>query len=135
MSCTPAQRRYNGRALVLSAIYAGALLTSVGFFRHYPSAAQPSAYLFAAMPALPIVGMVVVLARYLIEERDEYLRMLRIRQALIATGLTLGIVTVWGFVEDAGLAPHVPAFYVAVLWFAGFATGAFVNKLIERDMA
>ena len=76
-----------------------------------------------------------MLARYLIEERDEYLRMLRIRQALIATGITLSIATVWGFVEDAGLAPHVPSYHVAVLWFAGFGIGACVNKMLERRAA
>ncbi len=82
------------------------------------------------MPALPIIGIFGVLGRYLIAERDEYLRMLVARQALIATALTLSLATVWGFVEDAGLARHVPAFYAAVLWFGGLGVGGCVNKLV-----
>ena len=135
MSSSPAQRRYTRSILLLSAAYALILFGVVGFFRNHPGIADTSAYLIAALPALPIVGIVAVIGRYLIEERDEYLRMLRVRQALVATAITLGIVTVWGFVEDAGLAPHVPAFYVAVLWFAGFGIGACVNKAVERGAA
>lgn len=135
MFSTPAVRRYTRSILLLSVAYALILFGTVGFFRNHPGIADPSAYLIAALPALPIVGMVAVIGRYLVEEKDEYLRMLMARQALLATGLTLAIATVWGFVEDAGLAPHVPAFYVAVLWFAGFGVGACVNRAIERRAA
>ena len=132
---TPAMRRYTRSILLLSVAYALILFGTVNFFRNHPGIADLSAYLIAALPALPIVGMVAVIGRYLVEESDEYLRMLMGRQALIATGITLAVATVWGFVEDAGLAPHVPAYHTAVLWFAGFGIGALVNKLIERRAA
>ncbi len=135
MSSTPAQRRYSRSVLLLSAAYAVILFGTVGFFHHHPGIADPRAYAIAALPALPIVGVIAAIGRYMIEEADEYLRMLRVRQALVATGITLGLATVWGFVEDAGLAPHVPAYHVAVLWFAGFGVGACVNKALERKAA
>ena len=135
MPSTPARRRYTRSVLLLSAAYALILLGTVGFFRNHPGIADASAYVIAALPALPIVGIVVVIGRYLIEERDEYLRMLLARQALIATGIMLSVATIWGFVEDAGLARHVPAYDAAVLWFFGLGVGALVNKLIERRAA
>lgn len=132
MTMNPAQRRYTRSVLLLSVAYAMILFGTVAFFRNHVGIADPSAYVIAALPALPIVGIIAVLGRYLIEERDDYLRMLMARQALIATAITLGLSTVWGFVEDAGLLRHIPAFYVAVLWFAGLGIGGCVNKLIER---
>ena len=135
MSSTPALRRYTRSVLMLSIAYALILFATVGFFRHHPGIADAPAYVIAALPALPIIGIFAVIGRYLVDERDEYLRMLMVRQALIATGITLSAVTMWGFVEDAGLAPHIPAYHVAVLWFAGFGIGAIVNKVIERGAA
>jgi hypothetical protein len=63
----------------------------------------------------------------LIELRDEYLRMLEIRKALIATGVTMSIAAGWGFLEIYADAPHLPLFFVPVIWFAGLAVGAVVN--------
>ena len=135
MPSTPAQRRYTKSVLLLSVSYALILFGTVGFFRNHGHMSDPQSYIIAAMPALPIVGIVYRIGRYLIDERDEYLRMLMVRQALIATGITLSVATVWGFIEDAGLAPHVAAYHAAVLWFFGFGVGACVNKLIERRAA
>ncbi|WP_425228433.1 hypothetical protein [Sphingomonas sp.] len=129
---TPAIRRYTRSVMLLSVAYALILFGTVGFFRDHPRISDVTAYAIAALPALPIIGIIMVIGRYLIEERDEYLRMLMARQALIATGITLSIATLWGFIEDVGLAPHIPAYHVAVLWFAGFGVGALVNKLLER---
>lgn len=135
MAMNPAERRYTRSVLSLSIVYALTLFGTVAFFHGRAGVADPAAYLIAALPALPIVGIFATLGRYLIEERDEYLRMLVARQALIATALTLSCATVWGFVEDAGLARHVPAFYAAVLWFAGLGVGGCVNRLVERTRA
>ena len=135
MPATPAMRRYTRSILLLSVAYALILFGTVGFFQDHPGIADVTAYVIAALPALPIIGMIFVIGRYLVEERDEYLRMLMARQALIATGITLSVATLWGFVEDAGLAPHIPSYHVAVLWFAGFGVGAIVNKIAERGAA
>jgi hypothetical protein len=55
--------------------------------------------------------------------------MLLVRQVLIATGFTLTLVTIWGFLENLRLVPHVDAFYVAILWFAGLGVGACWNRV------
>lgn len=135
MAVATAQRRYDLSVLLLSVGYALTLFGVVGFFNNHPNASNASAYAIAVLPALPILGIFFVLGRYLVEERDEYLRMLLVRQALIATALTLAVATVWGFLEDFGLVRHIAAYYAAVLWFGGLGLGACVNKLVDRNAA
>jgi hypothetical protein len=87
------------------------------------------AYLLALLPGLSVAGIFWAMGRLLIEERDEYQRMLLVRQSLVATGLTLSAVTIWGFLENFDLVPHIDGFYVAVLWFGGLAVGSCYNWL------
>lgn len=128
MAMNPAQRRYTRSVLLLSIAYALILFGVVWFFKN-GSAHGVSAVVAAVLPALPIVGIFFVLGRYLVDERDEYLRMLLVRQALIASGFTLSVATVWGFLENFDVVPHVYAYYAAILWFGGLGLGGCVNKL------
>jgi hypothetical protein len=124
----PAQRRYVLRVAVAMAAY---IVTLTLALRLVPSGAVsgPLAYLLALLPGLSVAAVFWAVGRLLIEEQDEYLRMLLVRQSLIATGLTLSLATVWGFLENFGLVPHIDAFYIAVLWFAGLGVGALYNRL------
>ena len=128
MSCNPAVRRYQIRVLGLSVAYAVALVGAKLLFQQH-RVGGGMAYFVAALPALPIIGIFVAIWRYLVEERDEYLRMLMVRQSLIASGLTLSIVTVWGFLESFDLVTHLDAYFVAVVWFAGLGLGGCINRL------
>ncbi|WP_404372026.1 hypothetical protein AB5I39_05165 [Sphingomonas sp. MMS24-J45] len=128
MSCRSAIRRYNVRVLWLSLLYAVLLCSVVyGFSRHLLTG--PVAWVAGILPALPIIGIFVAIGRYLIEEQDEYLRMLMVRQSLWASGFALSIATLWGFLEAFELVGHVESYYVAVLWFGGLGLGALANKL------
>ena len=131
MAWSPAIRRYNARVLVLSIAYMALLFAAVYVFHHRPPHGLP-AYLLAIAPALPIVGMFAAIGRYLVEESDEYLRQLMVRQSLWASGFALSIATVWGFLESFDLVGHVEAFYVAVLWFGGLGLGGIANALTAR---
>ena len=128
MAKSPAIKRYNRRVIALSLIYAALLFGAVYLFVHH-LLSGPVAYVAAVLPALPIIGIFVVIGRYLVEESDEYLRDQFVRQALIATGFALSIATAWGFLENFDLVPHVYAYYAAILWFAGLGIGACFNKL------
>jgi hypothetical protein len=92
----------------------------------------PLAYLLALLPGVSVAAIFWAIGRLLVEEKDEYQRMLLVRQSLVATGFTLSVVTMWGFLENFDLVPHVDAFYVAVLWFGGLALGSCVNWLMLR---
>lgn len=134
MAVAPAMKRYNVRVLVLMTIYAAALVGVNLWFRGDPPHG-PIAYVAAILPALPIVGIFAVYARLLVEMHDEYVRMLLVRQSLIATAFALSVCTVWGFLEAFRLVPHVDAYFAAVLWCGGLGIGGGANFLIERRAA
>jgi hypothetical protein len=127
MSHSPAFKRYNRRVIWLSLFYAIFLLAAVYGFKHQ-LLAGPIAYVAALMPALPIVGIFFAMGRYLLEEQDEYLRMLLVRQSLWASGFALSLATMWGFLESFDMVGHIDSYYVAVVWFGGLGFGSLMNK-------
>lgn len=83
----------------------------------------------AILPGLCVVGVFYAVGMLIIEQKDEFIRMLLVRQTLVASAFSLAIATVWGFLENFGLVVHVDAFYWAILWFIGLAVGAIVNRI------
>jgi hypothetical protein len=134
MPHSPAARRYNRRVLIVSLVYVLCLLGAVYGFKHH-LLTGPIAWIVAVLPGLSIVGVFVSIGLYLVEENDEYLRVLMVRQTLWASGFALSIATVWGFLEGFELVGHVESFYVAVLWFGGLGLGACANKLSFGNLA
>jgi hypothetical protein len=128
-----AYKRYNRTVVVLSLVYV-ALLVAAEAVIGRGHLAGPLAYVVAVLPALPIIGIFAAIGRYLVEETDEYIRFLTVRQTLIASGLTLSVATAWGFLESFGLAPHFDTYWIAVIWFAGLGLGACLNKLMGRRL-
>ena len=128
MAYSPAAKRYNRRMITLWLVYVAALFLALYTFKHQLIDGAV-AYLIAILPALPIIGVFATVGRYLVEEQDEYLRMLMVRQTLWATGFALSVATIWGFLENFGLVQHIGAFYIAVIWFLGLGLGSLMNKL------
>jgi hypothetical protein len=112
----------------LSLLYCAFLLPAVyGFKRQLvPGWA---AYLVAILPALPIIGIFAALGRYLVEEQDEYVRMLMVRQMLWASGFALSLATVWGFLDNFQLVGHADGYWLVVAWFFGLGIGSIINRL------
>ena len=127
-----AVRRYNGAVVILSIIYV-ALLFAAQIAIGRQGLEGPAAYVVAALPALPIIGIFAAIGRYLVEESDEYLRLLRVRQALVASAFALSIATAWGFLESFDLAPHFDAYWIAVIWFVGLGIGSCANLVAARQ--
>src|SRR4051794_5263907 len=125
---TAAWKCYNWRVIWLSVAYAVFLIGAVYSFKH---ALVPSVlkYPIAILPAIPIIGIFFAIGRYLVEEQDEYVRMLMVRQILWASGFALSLATIWGFLESFDLVGHVESYYIAVLWFGGLGVGSCMNKL------
>jgi hypothetical protein len=125
---TSAWKRYNWRVVWLSLLYSIFLIGAAYGFKH-ELVPHSLAYLVAILPALPIIGIFAAIGRYLVEEQDEYVRMLTVRQTLWASGFALSLATIWGFLESFDLVSHVDAYYVAVVWFGGLGLGACINRL------
>ncbi|TRW16924.1 hypothetical protein [Glacieibacterium frigidum] len=115
-SVRPAKRVYNRRIIIASVVYAAMLLPTTYIVRHY-TPELPLRIVLGLLPALGIVAMFVALGRYLLEETDEYLRACMVNQILWATGGTLSLATMWGFLENFDAAPHLPLYVVAIVWF------------------
>lgn len=132
MARSVAWKHYNWRVVWLSLAYAVLLIAANFFFKlHLVSGA--AAYLVALLPAIPIIGIFGAIGRYLVEEKDEYVRMLMVRQSLWASGFALSLATIWGFLESFGLVDHVDGYYVMIAWFFGLGLGGFVNKYTIGD--
>jgi len=134
LATSPATRRYNRRVIILSLVYAAALTSAIYAFNHR-LVDGAGAWIVAGLPALPIIGIFVAIGYLLAEETDEYLRMLMVRQTLWASGFSLSIATLWGFLESFDLVGHIESYYVAVLWFGGLGLGSVMNRLTMRGSA
>jgi len=126
---SPAIRCYTIRLAVLMSLYVF-LIFAVGWtFRHTDISGVPAIAL-AIAPALPIIGVFWAVMRLLVEESDEYIRMLHVRQCLFATGFCLMVMTVWEFLQNYDLvAAGNGGFGAAFFWFVGLGLGAVYNKV------
>ena len=125
---TAAGLAYNRRMLPLAAAYVVVMLGAIVLHERL-HVTGPTLYLIAVLPALPLIGVVWAMGRFLIEETDEYQRGLAVRKMLMATGFLLVVATVWGFLEEFGLVPHLPAYWCFIVWSFGLGVGAVWNKL------
>lgn len=121
----PAWRRYMIRFGVAMASYVVVLVAVDYAIRNGMAPPKPWLYLVAVAPAIPVAGVIVIVLRYLIEEEDEYQRMLNVRAYVGATGLTLTICTGWGFLQDFAGLPTISLTHVFMLFCAcqGLAMG------------
>src|SRR3954449_4086229 len=128
MTFSAASKRYNWRVVCLSLLYVAFLFAAIYAFNHQLLHGA-DAYGAAILPALPIIGIFGAMGRYLVEEQDEYVRMLMVRQMLWASGFALSCATIWGFLDNFGLVGHADGYWVVIAWFFGLGLGGVVNKL------
>lgn len=125
----PANRRYTRRLLVLMTAYILFLVLAKWMFKR-DLAQGAFAYALAILPALPIIGVFWAVMRLLVEQTDEYLRMLMVRQCLFATGFALFVTTIREWLQNFDLITSGDGgFGVAFFWFAGLGLGAIYNRL------
>ena len=126
---SPAIRSYVTRIAVLMSFYLVALFGASYAFRQ-ELVSGPAAYVLAIIPALPVIGVFWAVMRLLVEEPDEFIKLMMVRQALIATGFCLTVMTIWEFLQNFDLvAPGNGGFGAAFFWFVGLGVGGFYNWL------
>ena len=129
---SPAIRSYLIRLSVMMMIYFVTLIAAVTIFKSGGISGIP-AYALAIAPALPIIGVFWAVMRLLVEEPDEFMRMMIVRQCLIATGFCLTVMTVWEFLQNFDLMPQGNGgFGAAFFWFMGLGVGALYNWASAR---
>lgn len=128
MPPSPAVRRYLRRLAGFMLVYFVLIFAAGYIFRHMPPE-KPLAYAVAVLPAFPILGVFWTIFRLLVEETDEYMRMLFVKQSLFATAFCLTIMTVWEFLQNYEVVPPGNGgFGAAFFWFGGLGIGAVWNR-------
>jgi hypothetical protein len=119
MICIPnskAGRRYVYRLAPTMLTYVLFLFIAQStFHHHHPTGLL--AYFLAVLPALPLIGSLVVVGLYVSEESDEFERSILVQSMIWGLGGALSVGTVWGFLEDFTNAPHISIFYVYVFFW------------------
>ncbi|WP_395329502.1 hypothetical protein WBP06_15315 [Novosphingobium sp. BL-8H] len=131
---TPAQRVHNRRSLIALGVYALVLPPIVWLHAHadiYPLQ-QPWVALLALVPALPLIAIFANFARYLTEEGDEYVRMMVVRQILVATTVAMCCAVVWGFLSELGGMQPIANYWIAVVWVVAQSTCGTIQRLRNR---
>ena len=85
----------------------------------------PLGYALAVLPAIPVIGVIIIMGLYVVEETDEFMRMRHVMALLIGMGLTLSATVAWGCLEIYMHVAHLDAFWIfpmfCIAW--GFSSG------------
>lgn len=114
----PVITRYNRRMLAASMGYVLGLGIAIALWNNY-DLSGPVVFAIALLPTLPTFAMIWAMGRYLVEEKDEYLRYRTVRASLMSLGMVLALGIFWGFLEMFELVPHVWAWWVLPVWAIG----------------
>jgi hypothetical protein len=125
---TPVRRRYLIRTLIVAAIYIGGIF-GAAYLIEEVGVARPLAVAVALIPGIAMAGMFYNTISMIAATRDEFMRMLAVRQQLIAAGFAMALASVWGTLEMFDLVPHLAAFYIVVPWAVGLFVGQLANRI------
>lgn len=120
MLMSQAEKRYLARVFAATAIYVVTLFAVSWTFDHHPPAGALR-YLLALAPAVPMIGSIGILALYLAEEKDEFIRGVLVKAMLWAIGVVLVFNTVMDTLQrfaDVGRPPLFSEFTLFIVVFA-----------------
>ncbi len=123
-----ASQRYLTRMAITMAFYLITLFMAEHFIEDR-GVTGVLAVLLALLPGLSFAGVVWIFGGLIVEEQDEFYRLLYVRQGLIATGVSFTLAAVWGFLETYNIVQPVAAFWWPTIWCVGCGIGAVANKV------
>lgn len=125
---TRASHRYLARMAITMAFYLITLFLAEHLIEDRGVTGWLAAVL-ASLPGLSFAGVIWVFGALIIEEQDEFFRMLYVRQGLIATAISFTLAAIWGFLETYKIVDPVAAFWWPTIWCFGLGIGGIFNKL------
>jgi hypothetical protein len=118
MTMDLAHRRYRNRTIAFMVPYALINMAAIG--GAFDDRTVPGSWLLGLAVAAPVIGQLwATLA--LMHDADEFVRALTAKRFILAAGGAMAIFTAWGFVEEYAHAPHVPGYWVYMLFWACYA--------------
>jgi hypothetical protein len=114
----PAQKRYVIRTNLFMLGYVAVNIAAIaGAFD--PIVGSRAGIVLGLAVAAPIAGQLwATLA--LMNESDEFVRMLNAKRFILASGLAMTLFSAWGFAESYGDAPHAPGWLIYPLFWGLF---------------
>ena len=120
--------RYVRRLMSIMVVYVTALIG--GQFAMKAELLGP----MTAIPIALICGLSIaltffIMGRLMVETNDEFMRLLFVRQSLIASGFALSLAAIHGFLSEFELIDRIDAYWWPVLFFVGQFVGQVANRL------
>jgi undecaprenyl pyrophosphate phosphatase UppP len=123
---TAAYRRYRKDVLRYVTVYVVVVLSAAWFVKH-DGREHLFLYFWSVLPAIPILAIILRMAQYLSEEKDEFQKLVMMRAILVGTGALLAAIVVSDFLRSFGNAGAVPPF----VYFTVFCVGMAVAQLVQ----
>jgi putative oxidoreductase len=125
----PSPAETNRKYLIRAALFLGAYgaINLAAITGAFDDMRPRGAWGFSLAVAAPVIGH---LWAYLVwmRDSDEFMRALTAKRFIMATGVTLAIASIWGFMELYAKAPHVSAAMVyPLLWLCFGLVSPFIR--------
>ena len=131
---TVAHKRYERDVMRMMFAYVVVLLCSSWFVKH-DGGEKFFLYFWSVFPALPVIGVIARMGRYLQEEKDEYQRLQSMQAVLVGTAALLATTVVNDFTRAFAHASALPPFIGFLIFAAGMAITQFVQRFRNRAPA
>ena len=119
-----AMKRHQMRVWPTLAVYAIVLTVVIHLFSTHPPEGVLLKYLAAVAPALPLLAVLWINVRYLVEETDEFRRLQMMLSMLCGLAAILAVSVTWGFLEGFAGAPHMALYHLATIYVVAQALSA-----------
>ena len=123
-----ASSRYLARMAIVMSFYLLSLFLAENLIEDR-GLTGPLAVIIALLPGLSFAGVIWIFGGLIVEEQDEFYRMLYVRQSLIATAISFTLAAVWGFLETYKIVEPIVAFWWPTIWCFGLGIGGVFNKI------
>lgn len=123
-----ARKRYHRAVIQLMVAYLVVLFCSSWFVKH-DGAQHFYLYFWSVIPAIPIIAIIVRMARYLQEETDEFQKLMRMRAILVGTAALLGALVIDDFLRAFAHAGGFRPFVLFIIFAIAMAIAETVQRL------
>jgi len=128
MTALAIKRRYQLRVAVAMAVYLVSLF-GANYLIGQGLIGGAFAWALALLPGLATAGLFYAIGMLIVEQKDEFQRMLLVRMNLIAAGFAMSMASIWGFLESFALVDHANAYLIVVAWAVGQLLGGLSNRM------
>lgn len=125
------QADYTKGILIYAVLYAVALFFSIYVIRHF-NTSNIVKFILALLTSLPIGGTILTFLNF-IKNSDEFIRAQTTETFIKATGFTLFIATLWGFMENYSAIAHMDFYMIYPMFWACFGLVQAYKKVSNHE--